>query len=394
MVVQSKLPKSAHRAIRVVRFTPGITRADLARRLGVGVTTINPVVADLIDQGVLSETDGSRSGGSTVGRPRAGLEVTGKRDTLGTIIWSHGYLDTALATFENTIAWRERTAIESHPSGEEVIAAATKLFEAARAASTINEPYALVLGLPAPYERGVGVGGPAAADTAENQYGRWFDGDPLRILAERFKVPVLVENDANLGALGESRHGAGRGEKCVIYVKLSGHGIGSGITINGNLFSGSHGFAGEIAHVRVDDSSQIICVCGSRGCLEEKVGAAMIRPLRPTYGEDVTYDRLLELVDESAAGPIRILEDAGRTVGRALADMSTYFNPSLLVLDAGSPRASDVFRAGVEQQIGQSSPPFIRQTLRLASTAVGDDAPHLGAIEIARAASIGNLKKA
>ena len=391
--MQTKLPRSAQRAARVIRFTPGITRGDLAKKLGVSVTTVNPVVATLIDLDMVMERESDRNGSAGIGRPRAGLEYTGNRDTLGTIVWSHGVLDIALVAFDNSILWRERTFIESHPSGDEVIAAAETLFETARQQPLVNEPFALVLGLPAPYERGVGLGGILYDSDTANQYAHWFTGDPLRILSERFNVPVLVENDANLGALGETRHGAGRDQKCVIYVKLSGHGIGSGITIHGGLFGGSHGFAGEIAHVRVDDQSQTICVCGSRGCLEEKLGAAMLQPLRQTYGSDVTYERLLELIESDAAGPVRIIEDAGRTVGRALADMSTYLNPSLIVLDAGSPAATDIFKSGVAEQIAQSAPPFIRHTLSLVATDTGDAAPLLGAIEIARAASIGNLKK-
>lgn len=89
---------------------------------------------------------------------------------------------------------------------------------------------------------------------------------------------MRVENDANLGALGEARHGISRGERCCLQVKLSGHGIGAGITLNGRLFDGAGGVAGEIAHVRVDGDSSVLCRCGARGRLVEKVGEGVPSP--------------------------------------------------------------------------------------------------------------------
>jgi predicted NBD/HSP70 family sugar kinase len=197
---------------------------------------------------------------------------------------------------------------------------------------------------------------------------------------------VLVENDANLGALGESTSGAAAGEAAVIYVKLTGHGVGAGLTINGRLFEGSHGFAGEIAHVRVDDDSQVICSCGSRGCLEEKIGPNMLRQLHANYGADITYEDLLDMVEQGVPGPIRLLQDAGRVAGRALADMCTFFNPGVLVLDAGTSAALDVLLEGVREQVQQSTPPFVQRGLRILPAELGADAPVLGAADHARSA--------
>lgn len=382
---------SAHKVARVVRFTPGITRQGVADRLGMSVTTVNPLVAQLIDLEVLHEA-GPAPLEARRGRPRAGLHFRGDRDSLGIVLWSHGVLDIALATFDGEVVWRRSTDVLSHPHSEDIIDAADQLFAAADNQQGVSVPYCLVLGLPAPYERGVGLPGAAesnpatkSADTVDN-FSAWFVADPLSILSSRFEVPVLVVNDANLGALGEARDGLVVGAKCLISVKMTGSGIGAGIAVNGDLFEGSHGFAGEIAHVRVDDDSTTICACGSRGCLEEKLGNALLDPLKPTYGDDITYRRLLELVDVDAPGPVRILQDAGRTVGRVLAGMATYFNPDVIVFDAGSPRASDIVLQGVAEQVQQSAPPFIRNNLRLMHTTLQDEAPVRGAIHVARAA--------
>jgi len=382
------LSGSAARAARIIRYTPGITRTELATRLNVAVTTVNPVVARLIDRGIVIEKDAPRRANS-VGRPRAGLVCKGDQSTFGTVIWSHGFLDTALATFAGTILWRRREPIAFAPRDTEIVEAAEEIFAQARSVTGVQAPAALVLGLPAPYERGVGVAGSTlTTDSTAGRYAQWFEADPMAILKSRFELPVVVENDANLGALGETADGCAQGRGCVIYVKLSASGIGAGITVQGELLRGSHGFAGEIAHVRVDDDSLLLCNCGSRGCLEGKLGSALLEPMADNYGSDITYDRLLELVAQGTPGPVRVLQDAGRTVGRVLADMSTFLNPDAIAIDAGSPEGSEVLIRGVAEQIELSAPPFIQRGLELLSSTLRDDAPVVGALQLARTACI------
>lgn len=394
--------RSAERAARVVRFTPGITRQELAQALGITVSTVNPLVASLVSAGSVEERETPRRAG-TRGRPRAGLHATGPRDVLGVVLWSHGTLDISLAGFDRSVSWRRRTPVSTSPALDGLAEAVDALARAARSPVRSPAPYALVLGLPAPYEPGVGVAGERApgGGPAEDELGRgsgrdlfsdWFDDDPARMLQERTGIPVRVENDANLGALGEARHGIARGERCCVRITISGRGIGAGITLNGRLFDGAGGVAGEIAHVRVDENSTELCRCGSRGCLMEKVGEGMLAPLRTVHGDDLDWPGLLELVEDGDPEALGILSDAGRITGRALADLCTFLNPSMIVLDAGSPGASRAFRHGVAEQIERSAPPFIRRGLRLEVSALGEDAALLGAIEVARVLSIGRAE--
>lgn len=391
--------RSLDRAARVIRFTPGITRKELAQALGVTVSTVHPVVTALLAEGRIQEQDAPRPAG-TRGRPRAGLHASGPHDVLGVVLWSHGALDISLARFDRSVLWRRRTPVGPLPTLDALVEAVDALVRAARTAARSPSPYALVLGLPAPYEPGVGVAGEHAPGGGpdEEELGRgsgrdlfsdWFDDDPARLLERRTGIPVRVENDANLGALGEARHGISRGERCCLQVKVSGRGIGAGITLNGRLFDGAGGVAGEIAHVRVDEASSVLCRCGSRGCLMEKVGAGMLAPLRAEHGADLDWAGLLALVVAEDPAALRILREAGGITGGALAYLCTFLNPSMIVLDAGSPAASHVFREGVAAQIERSTPPFIRRGLRLEISSLGEDAALLGAIEVARVLSIG-----
>lgn len=381
------LSRSAARAARIIRYTPGITRAELAAQLDVAVTTVNPLVAQLIDGGLVAEQDLPRSQRG-MGRPRAGLVARGDQATFGAVIWSHGVLDTALAGFDGRIRWRERQSIDVLPRDTEIFRAVESIVARAQRTEAVRTPGALVLGLPAPYERGVGVAGGVAGELSERSFTNWFGSDPMSILEGRFSIPVIVENDANLGALGETADGAAHAKRCVIYVKLSDHGIGSGIVVEGSLLRGSHGFAGEIAHVRVDDNSPLLCSCGSRGCLEGKLGPALLTPFADIYGADFSYARLLELAAENVPGPVRVLQDAGRTAGRALADMSTYLNPDMIVIDAGSVAGSEIVIRGIAEQVESSAPPFIRRSLALQPSALGEDAAIAGALQLARTTSI------
>lgn len=379
--------RTAARAARIIRYTPGITRAELAAELDVAVTTVNPLVAQLIDSGQVTEQDLPREKRG-MGRPRAGLVAKGDQATFGAVVWSHGVLDTALAGFDGRVKWRTRQPVDFLPRDTEIFHAVDSIVERAERTAATRLPAALVLGLPAPYEQGVGLAGGASGDPSERSFTNWFGSDPMSILEARYKMPVVVENDANLGALGESLLGAAKGKRCVIYAKLSANGIGAGITVDGSLLRGSHGFAGEIAHVRVDDSSTVLCTCGSRGCLEGKLGMALLQPFTELYGRDFSYADLLRLAAEGVPGPVRVLQDAGRTIGRALADLSTYINPDMIVIDAGSEPGSTIVIRGVNEQIESSAPPFIRRHLEVQPGRLGEDAAVVGALKLARASRV------
>src|SRR6185437_13928337 len=167
---------------------------------------------------------------------------------------------------------------------------------------------------------------------------------------------IYIENDANLGALGECRFGAGRGVSDLAYIKL-GTGIGGGLVINGTIYRGSFGSAGELGHVTLDENGPL-CDCGSRGCLETLAGAAAIV-------EDARLARSLVLIGkngprEQPRDAIRDIADvitaaqegdlacraaierAGEHIGAAIASLINLVNPSLILFDGGVTRAGEL----------------------------------------------------
>ena len=120
-------------------------------------------------------------------------------------------------------------------------------------------------------------------------------------LRKRLDIPVMVDNDANLGALAEAAFGAGRDAGDLIYLKVSS-GIGAGLILNGRLYRGSAGLAGELGHVLVNPDG-IVCRCGNRGCLETVAATgALVDLLRRSHGDDLTVAAMLEAARDGDAG--------------------------------------------------------------------------------------------
>jgi predicted NBD/HSP70 family sugar kinase len=237
---------------------------------------------------------------------------------------------------------------------------------------------------------GVGMCVPAPLDRrSERIHGRilpgWRDLSPSDELQRRLDVPVWVDNDANLGALAELNHGAGRGAADVVYVKVAS-GVGAGIVLGGRLHRGTTGIAGELGHVQFGEDGQV-CRCGNRGCLETLVAAPrLLELLQPAYDEPLSTHRLLELDETGDAGVRRVLSDAGRTIGRVLGDLCNSLNPEAVVVGGplGISRSlGDGFRAAVDRY----AQPDTAAAVRVVPGELGDRAEIVGAVSLAVAAA-------
>ena len=137
------------------------------------------------------------------------------------------------------------------------------------------------MGLPGPIRQEDGVVGSSAILPG------WVGVPAVGEMRRRLDIPILVDNDANLGALAEAAFGAARDASDLVYLKVAS-GIGAGLILNGRLYRGSAGLAGELGHVLVDPEG-LVCRCGNRGCLETLAATgALVELLRRSHGEDVT----------------------------------------------------------------------------------------------------------
>ena len=193
---------------------------------------------------------------------------------------------------------------------------------------------------------GIGLGVPGPVDVRSGRVGlssnlSWSGAQPADELGARLETPVLVDNNAHLGALAELMWGAGIGCQDLFYLLLS-TGIGSGVIVNGHLVRGAAGAAGEVGHMTLDDSGPT-CRCGNRGCLEAYAGVpAILAALRPVLGEDITLDQVLDASMSGNRAAQRVIGDAGRVVGRALGAVSNLLNPERIVIGGDLALAGDV----------------------------------------------------
>ena len=234
---------------------------------------------------------------------------------------------------------------------------------------------------------GVGMGLPGPIDTRSGRVGSssilpgWVGVRAADELAERLGVPASVDNDANLGALAELHWGAASERRNVAYLKVS-TGIGAGLVLDGRLFHGAGGLAGEIGHTIVDEQGAV-CRCGKRGCLETLAGAsALVELLEPRLGRTISTAELLELASAADSGARRVIADAGRHIGGALATLCDLFNPELVVVGGELSQAGDVLVDPIREQVHRNAIPATARDVEIVTGVLGPRAELLGALAL------------
>ncbi|GIH79636.1 sugar kinase [Planobispora longispora] len=231
---------------------------------------------------------------------------------------------------------------------------------------------------------GIGVGLPGPV---EHSSGRpvnppimpGWDGFPVpEWLGEHLGVPVLVDNDVNIMALGE--HWSARPEADhLIFVKI-GTGIGCGIISDRRLHRGAQGAAGDIGHIRVASALDTVCRCGNVGCLEAVAGgAAMAARLRAEGVEAVDSRDVIRLARSGNTQAVQLIRQAGRELGDVLASIVNFFNPSMIVIGGDIAEAGEQVLAGLREVIYSRSLPLATQHLSITASELGDRAGVIGA---------------
>lgn len=212
-------------------------------------------------------------------------------------------------------------------------------------------------------------------------------------------ITTFLDNDANAAALGEHRFGAGRGTKHMIYVTAS-TGIGGGLILDGRLYHGSSGMAGEIGHITVAPYGPL-CGCGNRGCLESFAsGTAIAREARervargvPTLIADlaggdlerITAKLVAEAASQGDAEAQHILTEAMNYLGIGMANLVNLFNPQLIVIGGGLTNIGKTLFEPVRRGIDRHAFSIPAQAVRVVRAELGENAGVLGAVAVALA---------
>jgi glucokinase len=199
-------------------------------------------------------------------------------------------------------------------------------------------------------------------------------------------LPVVSANDANVIALGEQRFGAGRNYSSCIVITI-GTGLGSGLILDGNLWTGSGGFAAEFGHITVLPEG-IACPCGNRGCLEQYVSAgALVRYAREDMAGNVTAsltaEHVARLAKQGDVAALSAFEQLGYWLGTALASLVNTFNLEAIIIGGGVGASFDLVLPSLQRNIQQRCFPQIYEGLVIAKSLLGDDAGLLGGAALA-----------
>jgi glucokinase-like ROK family protein len=241
---------------------------------------------------------------------------------------------------------------------------------------------------------GIGMGVPGPIDTDRRRLVSpprlpgWDRIDLYETMHRELDAPIFLDNDANMGTLGESRYGAGRGVENMAYIKL-GTGIGGGMILNGVIYRGS-GSAGEIGHVTVNADGPE-CACGNKGCLEALAGAGAIVEDASRGASKAACD-IADVIRAAQEGDehCRVaLEHAGVSVGVAVADLINLCSPTLILLDGGVSRAGELLLESLRRTAAARSLPIAWANTTIQLAQLGDNAIALGAVSTVLDAAFG-----
>jgi glucokinase-like ROK family protein len=363
-----------------------LSRAQLASLTGLNKTTISSLVQELLTQGFVREA-GLRS--SRGGRPAMLVELNPHAGCMIGVEIGVDFITAILTNFRAEIEWRYYESTESHQSQETII---HRTQEILRDATHVAER----LGLPL---LGIGVGIPGLVDIdsgtvlfAPNL--RWHDIPLRELLAQSLSVPTLVDNDANLSALGEYYFGAAREVETFIYLAI-GIGLGGGIFIEGRPYRGLGGYAGEFGHMAVQ-SNGLACRCGSYGCWETVVSNRAVVTRAQAAAEAHPHSRLMALAQGQSANitlplvvkaaeeedeiALEVLRETGHYLGIGLANLVNAFNPELIVLGGAMSQAYLLLLPITEQVVAERAIAGPAKLTPVVISAHGQDACALGAV--------------
>ncbi|WP_432936653.1 ROK family protein [Kribbella sp. CA-253562] len=320
------------------------SRAEIARALGLSPATVTQVTKDLIARGLVEELE---SVPSTGGRPARliGL-VTDAGVALGAKVTAD---HVAVVTVELDGTVRSSSSHDYDPAADDAIARLGQIL-----AKEIAELDDRLLG--------VGVGVPGAVDSQASGIVDaptlgWQAAPVGPTLRAALDTPVLVDNDVNTLAAAERLYGIGRDHSAYLVVTI-GRGIGCGIVVDGGIYRGANGGAGEIGHIPVfGDGDLPPCTCGSTGCLEAYIGAAGIvraARARKAIGPRGTISTLVRAAGNGDVAARKVFEQAGAMLGRALAGVIHTVDPEVVVLMGEGVDGWEFWQTGFEPSFRRS----------------------------------------
>lgn len=353
--------RSPHEALvlRLLRDEPNHSRSSLSEATGLSPTTITKVVAPLIARGLLVEQDSAARG---PGRPALTLVPVPGAVTVMGVQLGVGTIKIGLSDAVGRVRSARQEGFDPAAPVEEVID---------RTAQLVRELLGDDTGASC---IGVGVGAPSPVDEAQRRMLLainlgWRDVPFADLLEERLGLPVVVDHNVRSMALGEARYGSTESDSVAyVYVKT---GLGFGVAVKGQPFSGGSGGESYLGHTRVVENGEL-CSCGARGCLETMVSEphllrrlAEIRPDHPLGPDDNVLATLERWSLEGVAGAAELREQFVRHMANAVATVVNLFTPGAVVLGGIFAAAPQSIIEAIRERTRDQIFPLLRERLQV-----------------------------
>lgn len=372
------------KVFRVVQSSGAISRADLARMTRLSPATVTETVKVLLKAGYLTEAElGETSGG----RPPIMIRINRERNYIVGID-----LDVSKMTILLCNLGLETIASKS--------SALDTIDYRAVLAKIVPEVQALIDECDLEKEKilGVGLGVPGHVNFARGLVRfapnlRWQDVPLAEDLESKLQMDVFVENDAKLSALGEKWFGAGQEANEMVYVSVKA-GIGCGLIIDGEIYRGIDGSAGELGHMTIDPAGPE-CTCGNYGCWEtfadnsailsramRAIAAApdsVLRKISEKQLRQITMDDLIEAFSQNDPVAVKVVRESAWYLGIGIVNILNSFNPELVIIGGDIIRAGDSFFDGIRSVVNKRALKVPRQRANIVPSELGDKACAIGA---------------
>lgn len=356
-----------------------MSRADISRYFGLSRSTVSVIVSSLMETGLIEKLGVGHSNG---GRRPIILGFNDSAYGLIGVDMGAAHIAVVITNLRGEVqAWRHQNFdVRAEPQGAIELAQALIRECLEESGAPLGQMVGLGLGVPSPvHDMNPGRLSPQILP-------RWAGIDIVKKFQDVFGLPVLMENDANLGALAERWWGAGQDGADLAYIKV-GTGIGSGHIIHGKIYRGSKGFSGEIGHTTIEPSVSRFNY-GMRGSLTSLVGteallerasALRVRFPESTIADPPTVTSLVESCHNGDPLSIALIEEAGLYIGYAVANMLNLLNPATVVVGGAITKVGDPLLHPLRQTVRERTLWGSIGDCRIVTSALNEQAIAVGA---------------
>lgn len=382
--------------IKQIYFAGSLSSADLSWNIKKSIPFTTKLLNELIDEGYVVETGFAPSTG---GRRPINYSLKADAQYIVSVALDQFIARIAILDLQNNFVFQsEKIELPLARNPQALVTLTEKIDEIIAASKISRDKIA-----------GVGIGMPGFVDTKKgiNYSFLKIPGSTItQFVTEKLGLPVFIDNDSSLIALAEQRFGSARGKKNVMVINI-GWGVGLGMVINGELFRGNNGFAGEFSHIPLFSNGKI-CSCGKHGCLEtetsllviiekaiEGLKSGKLSVLKSSMLEhyEQANEAIINAVQEGDRFAIEIFSAAGYNIGRGVAILIHLLNPELIILSGRGSSAGKVWEAPIQQAINEHCIPRLASNTSLEISTLGYQAELIGSAALVMEHSVKEITR-